>query len=369
LAINVRWWNAEAAYALNLARGLKEQGVKVWMIVDPGSPVHHKATTYELPVITDIRLDSVSPLKQLENLKRLRTHIADKKIQLINSFKSNGAFLFSLVRRLVPGLIYIKTRGVASPPKDNYFNRVLYGPKSCDGIITTGSIVNQWVRELLGEQTSQLIKVIYYGDSLVRNGGSTEIPAELATLGISSESRVFCLLGRTQKVKGHLLLLDAITELVGSDIHLLFLVKDLEEFPEELEVIRNFIKQNHLESRVKILGFQKDLQAVLSVVDFGVIPSLASEVNCRVCVEFFSMGIPVISFPTGTLPDIVRHKKNGYLCKEKSASELISGINWVLNSHGDDSQIRKQALHDYETRYTLGKMAEETLKFYERCKK
>ena len=43
LSINVRWWNAEAAYAVNLARGLILNGIEVMLIVNPGSPVHQKA--------------------------------------------------------------------------------------------------------------------------------------------------------------------------------------------------------------------------------------------------------------------------------------------------------------------------------------
>ena len=139
LSINVRWWNAEAAYALNLARGLKDRGCQVWMIVNPQSPVHKKAEEFGIPVITDIDLDSISPLSHMSNLFKLLNYVDSFNIQLINSFKSNGSFLFSLVRRLRRHVCYVKTRGEARPPRRNMANRYLYGKRGCDGLIAVGT--------------------------------------------------------------------------------------------------------------------------------------------------------------------------------------------------------------------------------------
>ncbi len=368
IAINVRWWNAEAAYALNLAKGLTERGIKVWLLANPGSPVHQKAGTLGMEVIEDVLLDSASPIQQWRNFKILKTHITENQIQLINSFKSNGAFLFSLIRRFNSNVTYIKTRGVAVPPKRNFVNRYVYCTKSCDGIITTGSLVHGWMRTLLGEKTNQQLRTIYYGDSPIGEGELSETSNQRRELGIPQESLLFCLLGRTQKVKGHQLLLDALVLLSDLDIHLLFLVKDPDEFPQELTSMKKFIKDHNLQERVTILGHQKNLHSVLSVVDFGVIPSLDSEVNCRVCVEFFSMGIPVISFPTGTLPDIIHHRKNGYLCRDKTVGELVEGIRWMSKLQQGSSNLRDQALSDYRKSYTLQAMTDLTLDFYKLCR-
>ncbi len=366
-AINVRWWNAEAAYALNLARGLKEQGVQVWLIVNPGSPAHDKALQEGLGVITNIALDSHNPVIQLKNLKRILFHIDHKKIQLINSFKSNGAFLFSIARYLRPGLSYIKTRGIAFPPKNNFMNQYLYGPKCCDGIITVGSPVRSWMEELLGGNQSQKITTVYYGDTPVSQSLESSTESLRAKHNISEEAFVLALLGRTQQVKGHLILLEAIRLLADPKFHIIFLIKDREEFPEELKEIELFISSNNLENQVTTLGFQKDLGSILSLVNCGVIPSTASEVNCRVCVEFFSLGIPVVSFPTGTLPDIVTHKKNGYLCGEKSAFELAKAIKWIHEDEVKYVKLGKNALNDYHRKYSLEIFTSETLAFYETC--
>ncbi len=365
LSINVRWWNAEAAYALNLAIGLQAEGCQVWMIVNPGSPVHLKAEERGIPVITDIRLDAVSPLTHGLNLTKLLVYIDSLDIQLINSFKSNGAFLFSLVRRLRPGVCYIKTRGEARSPRRNIFNRFLYGTRACDGIVAVGSPVQKWLQNLGLEK--QHIKIIHYGGAGIEPTSDKVKRDVRRGLNIRQDVKVLTLLGRTQSVKGHRLLLEAMVSLKSKPWHLLFLVKDLEEFPEELTYLEGFIGANDLRDRVTILGFQDNLAQVLSITDLGVIPSLGSEVNCRVAVEFFSMGRPVLAFPTGTLPDIVRHEGNGYLTREKTAEELVLGIRWLILDEDRLRRLGESAQQDYGFRYTLEKMTQDTLNYYNRC--
>lgn len=369
LSINVRWWNAEAAYALNLARGLSAQGIEVYLIANPGSPAHQKAELLGFKVITGILLDSRSPLTHIRNLVILLRLIDREGIELINSFKSNGSFLFTVIRRLRPHVTYIKTRGVATPPKQHAINRYLYGEKSCDGLITVGSPVYRWMKGLLGASSRQQIETIYYGDSPVAVSEAESTEAMANDLQIPDDRTVFALLGRTQRLKGHFVLLEALNLLRSKAIHCLFLVKDLDEFPDVLDELRSTIKQYDLSEQVTILGFQESLGPVLSRVDCGVIPSLSSEVNCRVCVEFFSAGIPVIAFPTGSLPDLVSHMKNGYLCAEKTASALSQALRWALEDVESFKTAGRQAFADFQRYYTLEVMALQTIRFYESCKK
>lgn len=365
LSINVRWWNAEAAYALNLAEGLIAAGHRVWMIVNPGSPVHRRAEEAGVPVLTDIHLDAIVPTIHIANLRRLLTLIDREGIQIINSFKSNGSFLFTMARRLRPQICFIKTRGEARPPRRTRINRYLYGSRACDGLIAVGSPVKRWIEEL--EITGQRMTVIRYGDAGLGSVSKADAAAARREFGIEPQSIVLTLLGRTQRVKGHRLLLEALAHLNSTHCHALFLVKDLKEFPLELQMLEEMIDTLKLRERVTILGFRKDLARVLSITDLGVIPSLDSEVNCRVAVEFFSLGIPVLSFPTGTLPDIVRHQQNGYLTSAKTAVALANALQWMIEDGSRLSRLGEEAKKDFETHYTRETMTRDTLAFYGVC--
>jgi glycosyltransferase involved in cell wall biosynthesis len=366
LAINVRWWNAEAAYAMNVARGLQQQGTAVWMIVNPGTPVHQKAVERQIPVITDILLDAVSPLRHWHNLRRLLQLIDHHQIQLINSFKSNGAFIFSLARRRRPDLIHIKTRGEARPPRQHILNRLLYGTAGCDGIITAGRQVGEWLGPL--QLTHQRIRTIYFGESPLRTDSPTDPFEQRRKLGIDAGAFVVALLGRTQPVQGHAVLLEAIKQLRRPDIHLLLLIKDPDEFPEELKAMEAFLIRYQLQHQVTFQGYQHDLAATLSAVDLGVIPSLSSEINCRVAVELFALGVPVLAFPTGTLPELIEHGENGYLCSDHSPEALACGIEWMASDRQRSKTIGKNGQTLYQQRYTIEKLTEETLRFYHDCR-
>lgn len=365
LAINTRWWNAEAAYALNLATGLMAEGKDVLVIVNPDSPAFQKAEQLQIPVTSDILLDSISPATHARNYRRLIQLVQAENIQLINSFKSNGAFLFSLIRKKFPDVLYIKTRGEARPPRDDFMNRILYGPRGCDGVITVGEQVHQWVTRITPRE--HLVKTVYYGAESLESERIANRNHVLERLNIPSTARILALVGRTQKVKGHMPLVQALARINDESAILLFLVKDLDEFPQELTEIHSFIQANQLEERVKILGFQERLSEILSIVDLGVIPSLASEVNCRVAVEFFSIGVPVIAFPTGTLVDIMRHKYNGYLCGDRTVESLTKGINWMLADDERRRRIGVAGKRNFQSNYTIKKMARDTLEFYDAC--
>lgn len=367
IAVNVRWWNAEAAYALNVARGLMKKGIKTWLLVNPGSPVHAKAEACRIPTVTNVLLDSRSPLIHLKNLSVLRRFVVQNNIDVINSFKSNGAFVFSIIRGLHPDICYIKTRGTAQPPKNHFLNRFIHGPAVCDGIITVGRQVRNWIGTLLRGEEVQSTAVIYYGDNPPVSERSEAKEKIKSRLGLSGDKKVIALLGRTQRVKGHMILLEAFASMPEKYLQLLFLVKDLDEYPEQLEEIRTFIHRHNLDERVAIQGFQSNLDEVFTVIDCGVIPSLASEVNCRVCVEFFSAGIPVIAFPTGSLPDIIDHGKNGYLCEHKTGDSLRKGLEWFMQLGDSYLDIRENAIKEYQEHYTLEKLAMKTLEFYENC--
>ena len=47
-------------------------------------------------------------------------------------------------------------------------------------------------------------------------------------------------------------------------------------------------------------------------------------------VEAHACGAPVVAFRTGGLPDIVEHKRTGYLAQPFDTQDLAAGISWVL---------------------------------------
>jgi len=51
--------------------------------------------------------------------------------------------------------------------------------------------------------------------------------------------------------------------------------------------------------------------------------------------EALLSGCPVVSFPTGNLPDVVSHKSNGYLAPHSDLREICGGIEWAFEATGN----------------------------------
>ncbi|OGH00056.1 MAG: hypothetical protein A2600_00085 [Candidatus Lambdaproteobacteria bacterium RIFOXYD1_FULL_56_27] len=359
LAINTRWWNAEAHYAFNLALALTQAGHQVTVLANAASPVAQRAAQAGLAVWTELDLDNNRPWVQWGNYRKLRARLSQGRLPVVVSFKSSGSWIFSLARKRWPGLVLVRVRGEARRPKTNGLNRWAYGPQGCNGVLGAGSQIADWIRELVGPE--QKVGVLYYGAPPLASrpaGGRDQSPAPLE---LPQGKTVYCLLGRTQAVKGHQICLEAFALLAEPESHLLLLVKDLEEYPLELQNIKEKITSLGLDSQVTVVGQRSDLFEILQSVQVGVIPSLGSEVNCRVLVEFFSLSIPVVAFGVGTLPQLVDSGRNGWLCPTISAEALAEGLKQAGAQY---PAWGKEAGADYRAKYRLEVFGARFLDFF-----
>ena len=71
------------------------------------------------------------------------------------------------------------------------------------------------------------------------------------------------------------------------------------------------------------------LRALYSAADLMVVPS-RQEAFGQTASEAHACGTPVVAFRTGGLPDIVEHKRTGYLAQPFDTQDLAAGISWVL---------------------------------------
>ena len=61
------------------------------------------------------------------------------------------------------------------------------------------------------------------------------------------------------------------------------------------------------------------------------IPSLQDNLPNTI-IESMLCGTPVVGFNTGGIPEMIDHKKNGYLAGYKSSDDLAAGMKWVLSA-------------------------------------
>ncbi len=84
--------------------------------------------------------------------------------------------------------------------------------------------------------------------------------------------------------------------------------------------------------KTRFMGFLKDEYStvlVYNAIDVFVTPSLADNFPTTV-LECQACGTPVVGFEVGGIPEIIKHKENGYLAKYKDADDLANGIRFCL---------------------------------------
>lgn len=130
--------------------------------------------------------------------------------------------------------------------------------------------------------------------------------------------------------KGFSLLLDTLEQLA-----------DQNEGDVALGIFGDLPPGTPIQSRYEILNFgtinsENTLALVYSLSDVFVLPSLEDNLPNTV-LESLACGTPVVAFNIGGMPDMISHKKTGYLADEGDIKELGEGISWILRNNSNDS--------------------------------
>ena len=368
---NVRWWNAEAAYAAILARELLNAGHKVWVLTLPNSLNETKLRNWNLPIITDIPLSSSNPWQLWRAYQRLKSLIEEQQIQIVNAHRSEGFPLLVLLRQRLKSFALIRTRGTTRPLRDHWLNRRLH-EDWIESVIVPAQVIASQLRQVLNLPPERL-HVIYYpvNPSTIGVKGESEAQQSrlecLDRLGIPKHCRVIGIVGRIRPVKGQRILLKSFVALRKRfpDIVLLMLYRDTNETEAEWQgLLQDLVESNLLQS-VYLYGYREDVLEIMRHTDIGVVSSVDSEVICRVAVEFFSVGTPVVAFPTGALPEIIQDGVTGRIAKDKSAEALAEALEWMLESPEHISEFGQNAHRQSLERFDPNKLLEQTLSVYE----
>jgi len=368
---NVRWWNAEAAYAATLARELLNAGHKVWVLTLPNSLNETKLRSWNLPIITDIPLSSSNPWQLWQAYRRLQSLIEEQQIQIVNAHRSEGFPLLVLLRQRLKSFALIRTRGTTRPLRDHWLNRKLH-EDWIESVIVPAQVIASQLRQVLN-LPSERLQVIYYpvNPSSIDSQGESEAQQSrlecLDRLGIPRQCRVIGIVGRIRPVKGQRILLKSFATLRKRfpDTVLLMLYRDTNETEAEWQGLLQDLVESNLQQSVYLYGYREDVLEIMRHTDIGVVSSVDSEVICRVAVEFFSVGTPVIAFPTGALPEIIQDGVTGRIAKDKSAEALAEILEWMLESPERSAEFGKNARQQSLERFDPNKLLEQTLSVYE----
>ena len=97
--ISVRWWNASAYYGISLTEALNKAGITGIAAGRSDSPPIEYARKLNLPIYTDINLETFNPFRFVQNIKNLKKYVRNNAINLLNSHRSED-FFYSVMTSL-----------------------------------------------------------------------------------------------------------------------------------------------------------------------------------------------------------------------------------------------------------------------------
>ena len=178
-------------------------------------------------------------------------------------------------------------------------------------------------------------------------------------LNIPKEGKIVLFLSRLIKEKGVYDLIESIPEIIQRNENVYFVFAG--EGPDRIQM-ENTCKMKGIEKQVRFTGHipYKDVIRAFSSADIFVLPTYFPEGMPMAILQALAAGLPIISTPISSIPDIVTDGINGFLVEPHASDQLTEKISLLIskkelrNRMGEDNI--KLARKEYDLDIVLKKL-------------
>lgn len=125
--------------------------------------------------------------------------------------------------------------------------------------------------------------------------------------------------------------------------------------PKEKE--KNVIYTDYIEDKTLLARYY-------SASDVFLYPTMADSFGLVVA-EAMACGTPVVTFNTDAVPELVEHKKNGYVAEYKNLEDLLAGLQWVLGLKTEEvKKMRSDSSQKITEHFSLESMVNKYMELY-----
>lgn len=209
------------------------------------------------------------------------------------------------------------------------------------------------------------INVVPYGMPFTRKT-QADIVAERAhlrqTLGIDSEAFVIGLACRLVEQKGVMYAIQALKLLANELPHAHLVIAGDGDTRKQLELLANGLG---MKGRVHFLGWREDVPHLLTGFDVFAMPSLWEGFGL-VMLEAMAARLPIVGSYVSAIPEVVVHGETGFLVAPRDPEALAYAFRILHDDRSLRLYLGQNGEDRLETRFSPLRMAEDTLKLYER---
>jgi glycosyltransferase involved in cell wall biosynthesis len=341
------------------AEGLLKRGHDVRMILEPQSPIAEMAADKRLPVTLMTMRKSRYP----QAIVALRALLAHHRPAILQVNSSRDSWIGALATRLVrPRPKLLRIRHISAPLNRNLTTRLLYR-HLFDMVVVTGGETTR--RELIERDGLAADRVASFPIGLDVEYFRPAPPDHdlRLELGVSKEHSLVGLISYLRSYKGHEYFVEAAGILAARRDDVTFII--VGEGPEEQSIGKR-IEHLGLSTRIRMLGFRKDLLNVFRSLDVFAIPSVEGDTIPQVLMQALSMGIPVVSTTVGSIPDVVVEGETGFVVPPRDARALADRIARLLDDAALRRRLGAQGRSLVQRYYSLDKMLDRMEGVYHR---
>lgn len=313
------------------------------------------------------KIDQVYPVNDCMRVYSLRSFARSNAITSLKILKSEGSdFSHFHSSSSLPSIVFEKTLGrklVAHSHGDEPLRPIRLtlmrqiGMNLSDRVIAVSEFTKN---ELIRNHRIPPSKI-----AAIHNGVETEVfrPADnddqtLAKYGLARYENVILSIGALQKRKGQRIMVECLPRILQSYPRLVYVNvgptykesfrRDLIARARELSVADNLMLLSNVPTH--------DLVSLINRAELCVHLSLRESFGLAV-VEEMACGKPVLAFKVGAIPEIIEHRKDGWLIEPSDGAGLVSALLLLLQDEALRRRIGAEARKKVVGAFTWGQTA------------
>jgi len=297
---------------------LNAHGHQAWLVCNPGSQVHSKASELQTRLVTMPLRRRFDPLCSW----RLWRFCRQNQVDLLKAYSSKDHWI--CLPLYFCGIPLSRARCITDPIGSK--GRAFVFKHGCSQIVADASVIK---RHLVAEHGVDPAKIEVIGSAVDLE--KFKPPRDRAKfrreIGVDDDTALIGNVGMIRPDKGQLVLVEAAPLVLQKRHDVCFVIVGQGTGILKRGInVRNAIDQAGLADRIIMAGYRWDTPDVYAACDMIVIASLRTEASPIVLREAFASGRPVIATKVGDIPEIIEHRKNGLLIEPGDTQALANAI-------------------------------------------
>lgn len=320
-------------HVITLLKRLMKLGVDVRLLCVMEGSFTKEAMENNIP-IKIIKQNNRASFKEILEIKK---YIKDENFDLVHCHGARANYIsFFIKKSLKVPFITTLHSDYKLDFTDNIYKKLIFTPinyfslKSFDYILT---VTNEFKKMLINRNfKEEKLITIYNGINFDENINLIPKSEFLKNYNIFfEEDKVYVgIVARLQAVKGIRYFLEAINHLIKNDDKdkIRVLIAGSGSLEKEAE---NFILNNNLQDKVKMLGFVQDINSFYNIIEINVLSSLSESFPYSL-LEGARQKKATVSTAVGGIPEMIKDNETGFLTEPKNWEEMSNKIKFLVDN-------------------------------------